>query len=274
MKIIAIANQKGGVGKTTTAVNLGAALAKQGNRVLLVDADPQGDLSTYLGTRTLGKDDISLANMMNRVIEGNDHIGMEGVRQQEEGVSYIPSDIDLANIELRLTSVMGRESVLKETLEPFQNQFDYCLIDCMPSLGLLTIGALSCADSVLIPVQAQHFSLKGLQGLVRSIRMVQKRINPKLRYEGIVMTMVDVRTNLSKQVCKGLRREYGTHIPIYNSEIPVSTRTAESSASGHSVLVYVPSGKASRAYQELAKEVLSHEREEKIRHTDHADPIR
>ena len=274
MKTIAIANQKGGVGKTTTAVNLGVALAQEGKRVLLVDADPQGDLTAYLGCENLDGLDVTLSTMMDQVIADQPVSIKTGVFHQEEGVDYIPSDIELANMDLKLTNVMGRETVLRNTLSPFQKEYDYCLIDCMPSLGLLTIGALSAADSVLIPVQAQHFPLKGLVALIKSINMVRNRINHKLKIEGIVMTMVDSRTNLSQDVCAALRRTYGQSVQIYNSEIPVCTRAAESTASGHSALSYDPNGRASVAYRKLAKEVMDHERSQQTRSQYRSAPTR
>ncbi len=259
MKTIAIANQKGGVGKTTTTVNLGVALAKQGHRVLLVDADPQGDLSSYLGCETLEAGSGTLCDMIEDVIR--DGPPQHTVRHHEEGVDYIPSDIELADMEVRLVNVMAHERVMRQVLEPLQNSYDYCLIDCMPSLGLLTIAAMTAADRVLIPVQAQHFAMKGLVSLVRSIQMVRHRINPRLELDGIVMTMVDRRTNLSQDVCAALRMSYGQRIKIYNAEIPISTKTAESAATGRSELAYDPSGAASNAYQALAKEVTTNERE-------------
>lgn len=271
MKTIAIANQKGGVGKTTTAMNLGVALAKQGNKVLLVDGDPQGDLSAYLGCTDINGVQNSLCSLMDAVIADKAPAYSESIRHHEEGVDFIPSDIELADMEVKLVNVMCHEVILREVLEPLQKKYDYCLIDCMPSLGIITASALAASDSVIIPVQAQPFPLKGLVALMRSIHMVKKRINPKLAIEGVVLTMVDKRTNLSKEVSEVLRTAYGKQLRVYNNEIPVSTRTAQSTNTGRSALEYDPNGKASIAYMALAKEVVEHGRKREIRNnqSDH-----
>lgn len=254
-KVIAICNQKGGVGKTTTTVNLGVGLAKEGKKVLLIDADPQGDLTTCFGWHDNDNLKETLSSQMVKMIREEPVDKREGILKHEEGIDLIPSNLELSGLEMMLVNTMSRETALKEYLKDIKKDYDYVLIDCMPSLGMITINALSAADSVIIPVQAQYLPVKGMTQLVQTINRV-KKINPHLKIDGIVMTLVDGRTNLAKTVSETLKRNYGNVIKIYDAKIPIAVKAAEMATKGVSIYSYDKNGPVAKAYQKLTKEVI------------------
>ena len=223
-KVIALTNQKGGVGKTTTAVNLGVGLVQQGKKVLLIDADAQANLTMALGYNRPDDIPITLSTVMQNIIDDKSFDVSQGVIHHSEGVDLLPSNIELSGFEVRLINAMSRERVLKTYVNEVKKNYDYVLIDCMPSLGMITINDLAEADSVIIPTQPHYLSAKGLELLLRSVSMVKRQINPKLRIDGILMTMVMPRTNISKEITATVKSAYGQKIKVFDTEIPHSIR--------------------------------------------------
>lgn len=251
-KIIAIANQKGGVGKTTTSVNLGAGMAMLGKRVLLVDIDPQGNTTSGVG---INKADV--ANCIYDILI-NEVNPQETVQQTKvEGLQIIPATIQLAGAEIELVSTISRELKLKKALSSLKANYDYIIIDCPPSLGILTINSLTAADSVIIPIQCEYYALEGLSQLLNTVRLVQKNLNPQLKIEGVLLTMLDARTNLGIQVIEEVKKYFQEK--VYRTIIPRNVRLSEAPSHGQSIMTYDSRSKGAEVYLELAKEVISYE---------------
>ncbi len=259
MKIIALANQKGGVGKSTTTINLGAGLAKSGKKVLLIDADPQGNLTTMLGIHQPDELSATLAANLEKIILDKPLEKDEGILHCEEGMDLLPSNIELSATEVNLVNTMSRETILKTYLNEIKAGYDYILIDCMPSLGMLTLNALTAADSVIIPVQSHYLSAKGLEHLLKTIKKIQRQLNPNLRIDGILLTMTQNRTNFSKVTASLLKDTYGGNIRIFRSEVPFSIKGAEMSAYGKSIFSFETKGRVAAAYENFTKEVIENE---------------
>ena len=255
--VLAVSNQKGGTGKTTTCENLGIGLAQEGKKVLLVDTDPQASLTVALGYPRPDDLPFTLSDAMEKIMTEQPIAPGEGLLHHPEGVDLIPANIMLSGLEVSLVNAMNREKILKQYLDTVRREYDFILLDCMPSLGMLTVNALAAADQVLIPVQAQYLSAKGLEQLLQTISKVRRQINPKLKIEGILLTMVDSRTNYAKEISALIREAYGSNIKVFSTDIPRSVRAAEISAEGKSIFQHDPKGKVAEAYRVLTKEVLS-----------------
>ena len=254
--VIACVNQKGGTGKTTTCENLGAGLVMEGKKVLLVDFDPQASLSISLGYPKPEELPVTITDIMKKVVEEEGIPPGEGILHHEEGMDLMPSSIELSGMEVSLVNTISRETVLKEYLESVKRDYDFILLDCSPSLGMLTINAMAAADTLLIPVQASYLPAKGLEQLLQTVNKVRRQINPKLKIEGILLTMVDTRTNDAREISELIRNAYGGKIKVYDTEIPRSVRASEISKEGKSIFKHDPGGKVAEAYRELTREVV------------------
>ena len=254
-KVISIANQKGGVGKTTTAVNLSTILAKKGKKVLMIDTDPQGNATSGLG---IDKDvNFSVYDVIINDVEIENTV----VQSIVKNLDVCPSNINLAGAEVELVSMMSRERRLKEKIDSQKDKYDYIIIDCPPSLGLITLNAFTASDSVLIPVQCEYYALEGLGQLINTIELVKKHLNKDLEVEGALLTMFDIRTNLSNQVVKEVNKYFENK--VYKTVIPRNVRLSEAPSYGMPITVYDPRSKGARAYEKFTKELLKNNEEPK-----------
>jgi chromosome partitioning protein len=256
-KVIAIANQKGGVGKTTTAVNLSSCLAFKGKKVLLIDIDPQGN-----STSGIGIDKKTVDRSIYEVIINDERIEESLYDTHMENMKACPSNVQLAGAEVELVSMISRETKLKTVLKDIRDKFDYIIIDCPPSLGLLTVNALTAADTILVPIQCEYYALEGLSQLMDTVKIVRKHLNPDLEVEGVVLTMFDARTNLSIQVVEEVKKYFQNN--VYRTIIPRNVRLSEAPSYGLPIILYDPKSKGAECYLELAGEVIEYNEEAKV----------
>lgn len=254
--IYCICNQKGGCGKTVTSISLGIGLARAGKRVLLVDVDSQGSMTASLGYQQRDEIEITLVNIISGILTGEPLPPESGILHHAEGVDLLPANIQLSGMEVTLINTMCRETILRQYLNTVREKYDVIILDCMPSLGMLTINALAAADQVVIPVQAQYLSIRGLEQLIKTISMTKQQINPNLGIAGILITMADMRTNYARDIVELLHMNYDGKLRIFDSIIPLSVRAAETSAEGKSIYLHDPAGKVAAAYAALTKEVM------------------
>mgnify|MGYP004493010257 CR=1 FL=1 len=254
-KVIICGNQKGGVAKTTTVVNLGIGLARKGKKVLVIDNDPQGSLTEALGYQEPDRLEITLAQVMDWVLNEEKFDLDAGILHHAEGVDLMPANIELSGVETSLVGIMSSETVLKEYIEMIDDRYDYIIVDCSPNLGQLTLNALVAADEIIIPVQAAYLSIKGLEQLLKTISRVKRKMNPKLHIMGILLTMVDYRTNYANEITDVLYQVYGNSIHIFENVIPMSVRAAETPAEGISIYKHDAKGKVG---QKLIVDISEH----------------
>lgn len=258
-RVIAVVNEKGGVAKTNVTANIAAAMANAGKKVLVIDADPQGSLTISLGFRDTDEIEITLTTMLAKAMRWEPFIPEEGILHQEEGIDLLPCNIELCGMEMSMVGATCRETLLRRYISSVRSKYDYIIIDCMPSLGIITLNALTCADSVLIPVEPEYLSAKGLEQLLETIRNIQEELNPDLQIDGILFTKVDYRTNDTKTMRKAVQDAYGEYVHVFRTEIPLSVKVKEATRKGISVIRYCPKGKAAKAYTMAAEEVLGNE---------------
>ena len=262
-KVIAVANQKGGVGKTTTTFSLGVALSKLGKKVLLIDADPQGDLTTYMGWYNQDQLYPTISDLMEHEINEDPLDCRKAILHHNENVDLIPSNLDLSTMDMKLVNAYNREKIMDRCIKKIKSEYDYVIIDCMPSLGMITVNALASADKVVIPVQAQYLAAKGMGQLLKSISRVKNYINPNLQVSGVLLTLVDKRTNLSRETRQELQENYGSIVKIFDTQIPTAVKTAESTSQGKSIFSYDKNSPVAEAYSSFAKEIENGRTKEK-----------
>lgn len=253
-KVIAIANQKGGVGKTTTAVNLSSCLATKGKKVVIIDVDPQGNTTSGLGI-----DKQNIQKSIYEVLINDEKIENSLIKTQIDNLMICPSNIQLVGAEVELVSVISRETRMKGALESIKKDYDFILIDCPPSLGLLTLNALTASDTILVPIQCEYYALEGLSQLMNTVKLVQRHLNPSLDVEGVVLTMFDARTNLSIQVVEDVKKYFRNK--VYRTVIPRNVRLSEAPSFGLPIILYDPKSRGAECYMDLAQEVIDYSEE-------------